>query len=137
VSRYLLDTNVLSGLMRKDPLLTSRLRAAIRAGVEVLLSCVVEYELQRGLIRKRSVGLMQKFDAITADLACAGLDRGAWLRAAELWAFSRDAGAPIEDADLLVAAHASELPAVLVTLNTRHFALFRPLGLQLEDWTTP
>lgn len=65
------------------------------------------------------------------------LTQEVWLRGAALWAHSRREGEPLPDSDILIAAHAIELSAILVTDNTRHFRLFEPLGLQLENWVTP
>ncbi len=41
-------------------------------------------------------------------------------------------GRRLEDFDLMMAAHALELDATLVTSNVRHFA--RVPGLSIEDW---
>lgn len=40
----------------------------------------------------------------------------------------------ISDADVLIAAQAIELEAVLVTDNEKHFEVFKPLGLTVENW---
>ena len=60
--------------------------------------------------------------------------RSTWSKAAELWAHSRTAGAPIADADILIAAQAVELEATLVTDNEKHFEVNKPLGLMVENW---
>lgn len=49
--------------------------------------------------------------------------------------YTRKQGDPIPDADLLIAAQALRLNAVLVTNNERHFSPFAALGLRIEDWT--
>lgn len=43
------------------------------------------------------------------------------------------AGSPLEDLDLMIAAHAISIGAVLVTNNVRHFERIGP-DLHLENW---
>jgi tRNA(fMet)-specific endonuclease VapC len=40
----------------------------------------------------------------------------------------------LPDADILIAAHAIELDATLVTDNVRHFEVFLSQGLRAENW---
>jgi predicted nucleic acid-binding protein len=47
---------------------------------------------------------------------------------------TRVVGAPIADADLLIAAQALQLRVALVTDNEKHFEVFKPLGLVVENW---
>jgi predicted nucleic acid-binding protein len=72
---------------------------------------------------------------IIATLDYCPFDRQVWLRAADLWAELRRRGVPLQDADILIAAQALELGAVLATNNERHFSPFVPFGLRIEDWT--
>jgi tRNA(fMet)-specific endonuclease VapC len=133
---YLPDTNVVSLMMRRDAGTNLMARQALDAGGDLILSPLVEYEVRRGLIRKRATVLTERFEELVREFVYLPLGRLAWIRAAELWAYSRDVGAPIPDADTLIAAHAVELDAVLVTDNTRHFEVFEPRGLRLENWVT-
>lgn len=134
---YLPDTITLSHFMRRHPLVQGRFTAAQQAQIPLILSSAVEYEARRGLLRKRVARLDRLFDNLIVDLECRVPTRATWHRAAQLWAFSRDQGFPLPDGDLLIAAHALDLEAVLVTSNTRHFLPFAEFGLQLEDWTQP
>jgi predicted nucleic acid-binding protein len=131
------DTNIVSLLMRGDARLHARLESVRQAGMSVILSPVVEYEVRRGLLWRRAPALQQLFEKLRLDLVPKALDLSAWLKAAELWAYSRSQAFPLPDADILIAAHAINLSAVLVTNNERHFRLFQPHGLQMENWTTP
>ncbi|MFZ3193485.1 MAG: PIN domain-containing protein, partial [Moraxellaceae bacterium] len=59
-------------------------------------------------------------------------DAEAALRYGEIRAALKRAGQLIGDNDLLIAAHALALDAILVTNNTREFE--RVGGLKLENW---
>jgi tRNA(fMet)-specific endonuclease VapC len=60
--------------------------------------------------------------------------------AAEIYANLRASiersGTPIGDHDIMIAAHALALGAILVTNNTRHYSRFSP-PLRLENWLNP
>ena len=134
---YLPDSNIVSQLIRGDLTLHLGGGAVLRAGGDVYLSSAVEYEVRRGLLWKRAVNLERELDSLRLDLTPALLQESAWVRAAELWSHSRKAGMPLPDGDILIAAHALDLSAILVTNNEKHFRLFEPVGLQIENWTTP
>ena len=52
---------------------------------------------------------------------------------AAMWFATRRQGQRLEDMDLLIAAHAISIGAVLVTNNTRHFERLVPT-LTIENW---
>src|SRR5688500_9778154 len=120
--------------MRSDARTATMARAARSGGSELLLCPVVEYEIRRGLLKRGAGSGLRSFEAIRAGLAYQAFDEETWLRGAELWAESRRLGQPITDADLLIAAHALQLGATLATDNEKHFEVFKPLGLTMENW---
>ena len=81
--------------------------------------------------------LDRSYAALRRSLRYVAFERDAWRKAAELWAHSRKAEAPIADSDILIAAHAITLDAILITANERHFRPFEPAGLRVENWTQP
>ena len=135
MNRYLLDTNIISLLLRRDANADARYRSELWNQSEFLLSALVEYETRRGLRWRNAVTLERKYDVLVSGFRYLALERATWEQAADLWVASRQNARPLPDADLLIAAHAIETGAVLVTNNQKHFKPFVPLGLQIEDWT--
>jgi len=130
---YLLDTNVVRQLLRRKAGIVDRYRGALGRGEAVYLSVVVYYEVKRGLLH---VGASRQLRQLDEDfkrvLPWATVSDGIWDRAAQLWADSRRQGRPHDDdGDLLLAAQAEALGAVLVTRNTRDFI---DLQLPVENW---
>ncbi len=130
----LLDTNIIGYLLRGDLPVHYRLAAARADGIRVVLSAPVEYEVRRGLMRRNAHRQLERFEELLVLLEYAPFERSVWLRAAELWVHSRDRGEPIADADLLIAAHALELDATLVTNNVAHYRVFEAQGLRIDNW---
>ncbi len=133
---YLLDTNTISAIARGHIVATSRFRTALATNSDIYLSPFVEFELERGLLRSGATALRVKVEKLLAELTYVPMVRADWLQVATLWAHSRDIGEPIQDADLIIAAHAINRGAALVTHNTKHFRHFVKLGLMLDDWQT-
>ena len=135
--RYLLDTNAVSALMKGEPRVVERLRAASRRDVAVPQPVVAElaYGIERLPRSKRRDALQERFDLLRAELA-----RAPWTDAvSEHFGIVKAAlerrGERIEDFDAAIAAHALAEGAVLVTANLDH--MVRVPGLTIEDWAGP
>ncbi len=130
---YLLDTNVMTQLLRRTPRLVDRYRGALGRGEPVYLSVVVYYEIKRGLLHVDAPRQLRQLDEDFKDvLPWATVTDAMWDRAGQLWADCRRQGRPHDDdGDLFLAAQAQALGAVVVTRNTRDFA---DLGVPVENW---
>ncbi len=134
--KWVLDTNIISYLLRGDAAVRSAFESARDADdSQFILSPVVDYEIRRYLLLKGASRNLAQYEALTAPWTVSPLALADWRRAATLWADRHRDGNPIADADLLIAVTVIAQDAVLVTHNTRHFA---GLGLrQLMDWKQP
>jgi tRNA(fMet)-specific endonuclease VapC len=129
--RYLLDTNILSSLIRqpKGPVAATLVRRGYGA---VCTSLVVAAELRFGARKLGSKALTRKVDDLLASLPVLSLDAGADHTYAEIRRQLEQAGTPIGPNDLLIAAHALASGFTLVTDNAEEFR--RVDGLQVENW---
>ncbi len=128
---YLLDTNILSNLIRNPAGSVAR-RIAEKGEKTVCTSIVVACELRFRAEKKQSASLQARVEELLTVLDVLALDvdtdfHYAWIRA-KLEA----AGTPIGPNDLLIAAHALSLELTLVTANIGEFS--RVPGLSLENW---
>ena len=129
--RYLLDTNVLSDLVR-DP--QGRVAQRIRkvGEAQVCTSIIVAAELRYGTAKKGSSRLTSQLDAVLAALEVLPFEAPADAEYGSLRSLLERAGKPIGANDLLIAAQALALGHTIVTDNQREFARVR--GLRLENW---
>lgn len=131
--RWLLDTNTVNYLLRKNPVVRSAFITVRECAETVfLLSPVVDYEIRRYLLLKGATRNLAQYELLTANWQKTGFTSEDWDYAAELWAERHRQGLPIEDADLLIAVSALRHDAILVTNNLRHFT---NLGIRLENWS--
>lgn len=130
---YMLDTNIVSDLVRNPQGAVTRHIA--RVGPEaVCVSIITAAELRYGCARKGSAKLLANVEAILGSIQILAFDVPADAEYGGIRAKLEAAGKPIGPNDLLIAAHAHALSAVLVTANTTEFT--RVHGLSVENWLT-
>jgi tRNA(fMet)-specific endonuclease VapC len=131
---YVLDTNVVSALMRAEAAASARLLHARpgEVGIPQPVLAEVEYGLARLPGSRRRRTLEQRL-----ELLLGSLERVLWNDRVsrcfgELKTKLESRGVRIDDFDVAIAAHAVAHGAILVTDNLRHFA--RIDGLEVERW---
>ena len=132
---FLLDTNIISNLMRDDRgMVAQRARAAIAEGRVQLLctSVVVQSELLFGLAKRPSVRLQAAYEDAMSQIEVFALDAAAGPHYASLHAHLERQGIPIGGNDSFIAAHALALNATLVTDKEVEFR--RVPRLAVENW---
>ena len=131
---YMLDTNVLSSLMR-DP------GAAIAKQVEtvgedsICISVIVASELRYGASKKRSDALTRRVDAVLSTIDILPLSPPVDKIYADIRAELTARGTPIGPNDLFIAAHALTEQLTLVTANESEFK--RVPSLPVINWEAP
>ena len=131
MTRYLLDTNIVSDLVRHPQ---GRIAEQIgRVGeAEVCTSIIVAAELRFGAAKRGSARLTAQSEAVLSVLDVLPLEVPTDEAYGVIRAQLEQAGTPIGGNDLLIAAHAKALGYTMVTDNEREFV--RVEGLSCENW---
>lgn len=132
--RYLLDTNVISALVRRPQGAVAEHIARV-GEASVCTSIVVSAELQFGARKSGSARLQRQVMAVLSAFEVLPLDAPADRHYAELRHHLEQRGTPIGPNDLLIAAQAHALGLTVVTANDAEFR--RVPGLAVENWTAP
>ena len=134
--RYLLDTNIVSDLVRNPQ---GKVARHVRTVGEkhVCTSIIVAAELRYGADKKGSPRLSSQLDAVLGALEVLPFETPADASYGLLRTRLEKRGTPIGandllNNDLLIAAHALTLGCVIVTDNEREFS--RVEGLRLQNW---
>lgn len=129
--RYMLDTNMMSDLIRNP---SGKVAGHVRRVGEdaICTSIVVAAELRYGAAKKASAKLTRRVEDLLSDVAVLPFDLPADAEYGRIRAELEAAGHPIGGNDLLIAAHARALDSILVTANMREFQRVR--GLSVENW---
>ena len=129
--RYLLDTNIVSDLVRHPQgQVAQRIRKVGEA--QVCTSIIVAAELRYGAAKKRSPRLSAQLEAVLGALEVLPFETPADAVYGLLRTELEQTGKPIGANDLLIAAQAIALGYTIVTDNEREFA--RVKNLQRENW---
>ncbi len=129
--RYLLDTNIVSDLVRNPQgRVTRRIREVGEA--QVCTSIIVAAELRYGATKKASPRLTAQLEAVLGALDVVPFEAPADTTYGLLRARLEKAGQPIGGNDLLIAAQAVALGHTIVTNNEREFG--RIEDLPRENW---
>ena len=129
--RYLLDTNILSELVRHPDGLIAR-RIADVGEEAICTSIIVAGELGYGAARSGSERLSKRIGLILSALDILALDTPADRHYAEVRHHLAIQGTPIGPNDLLIAAQALASNLILVTANEGEFN--RVPSLRVDNW---
>ena len=129
--KYLLDTNAISHALKFPAGPVGERILESEAGA-LCTSIMVVAELRFGYLKRGSERLRRDVEALLASLEIMPWESPAELKYAELRLALEAVGSPIGQMDMLIAAHALALDAVVVTANAREFG--RVPGLKVENW---
>ena len=129
--RYLLDTNVVSDLVRNPQgKVTQHIRKVGEA--QVCTSIIAAAELRYGAAKKDSPRLSAQLEAVLGALEVLPFERPADAAYGLLRALLEQVGRPIGANGLLIAAQALALGYTVVTDNEKEFA--RVKDLPVKNW---
>jgi len=105
--------------------------------VAVFLPEIADYEVRRNLIVENLTGSLANLDALPSLINYVPITTTDMRTAAELWAKSRKTGRSVGDpkdlnADVILAAQAIRLGALIATDNVGHLAQF----VEARQWST-
>jgi tRNA(fMet)-specific endonuclease VapC len=129
--RYLLDTNVVSDLVRNPQGAVAK-RIRMVGETQVCTSIIVAAELRYGAAKKDSPKLSAQLESILRVLETLPFEAPADAAYGQLRSRLEKAGTPIGGNDLLIAAQTLALGYTIVTDNEKEFA--RVSGLRCQNW---
>jgi tRNA(fMet)-specific endonuclease VapC len=131
LTRYMLDTNVISDLIR-NPQGRAAKRIARVGEDNICTSIIVAAELRYGCAKSGSRRLLKAVEDLLGEINVLPFDVPADAEYGAIRSDLEAAGKPIGGNDLLIAAHAHATGATIVTANADEFKRIR--GLNVENW---
>jgi tRNA(fMet)-specific endonuclease VapC len=131
---YILDTNIVTKILKGKLSIKKKLLNLIIEGNEILINVITYYEIKRGLLDSNAVKKLVIFNQLCREFGLIFLDdRLIFDEAAEIWAMLKKRGKLINDADILIASIAKAKNCILVSNDTD---FNRIQGLKVENWST-
>lgn len=129
---YLLDTNIITAILKKNEKVNRRLDEVFRREQQVTMSCITYYEIKRGLLYAKATRQLSEFDKLYKEYKVVLLDDLEIIeKAAEIHADLKRKGTPIQDADVLIAATAIVKGFILVSNDAD---MLRVTDIDIENW---
>jgi tRNA(fMet)-specific endonuclease VapC len=130
--KYVLDTNIITAILKGDEKLNQKIKKSILDGESILINAISYYEIKRGLLAINATTKLKNFEFFCNSFGLLLLDTlSIFDIAAEIYSDLRNRGKPIKDADILIASIVIFNDFVLVS-NDTHF--IRIQNLKLENW---
>lgn len=133
MNKVLLDTDILSMLMRGNSEVLARSTTYLTSFPRLSFSVITLYEALRGLKVKNAQVQLNAFERFSSVNEVVPLSREIADVASDIYASLHKGGRLIGEADTLIAATAKYEGLTLVTNNTHHFN--RVSGLTIENWS--
>jgi tRNA(fMet)-specific endonuclease VapC len=133
IRRALLDSDVLSALMKRDAVAVLRAREYLAQHSQLSFSTITRFEILRGLKAKQATSQVGRFELFCGACEILSITDAIVDRAADIYAELHRVGKLIGDADILIAATALDARLDLVSNNASHFG--RVAGLNVISWT--
>ena len=128
----LLDTDILSALLRPHPNAMTRAQDYILEHVQLNISIITRFEVLRGLKTRDARSQLRTFEDFCTKHNVLELSDEIVVRASDIYADLSRRGELIDDLDVLIAATALVYGMTIATNNERHFS--RISGLRIDNW---
>ena len=130
---YLLDTNIVTAILKDNQVVVERLSAVRLQGKDVFISCITYLETETGLLAVKATKKLARFQNLCrTDLRVLLLDTMEIVhQAAAISADLRVKGTPIQMTDILIAATAISYNLIVVSDDSD---MLRVQGLIVENW---
>jgi tRNA(fMet)-specific endonuclease VapC len=129
---YLLDTNIVTYILKKNPTVDQRFREVRRLKQDVFISCITYYEVKRGLLAINATRQLADFQQFCQIYKILLIDDIAIIeKACEIHVDLRRRGLMIQEQDILIAATAIVRGLILVSNDSD---LLKVQEVKLENW---
>jgi tRNA(fMet)-specific endonuclease VapC len=129
---YLLDTNIVTYVLKRNATVDKKLRDVRTLGQEVFISCITFYEIKRGLLAVNATRQLSEFNRFCRNYKVLLLDDIETIeKACEIHANLKNKGTLIQEADILIAATAITRGLILVSNDSD---MLRVPEISLENW---
>lgn len=129
--RYLFDTNILSHLIKQPHSVMAQKIIELNRS-DYCTSIIVACELKYGAQKKGSAKLTAKVEQLLNEIEIKPLDNDMTDHYASIRDYLEKQGKTIGSNDMLIAAQALALNAILITANIKEFSSVP--GLKSENW---
>jgi len=129
MSKYLLDTNIISSYLRGD----ERLKEKVSSNIDSIATSIISYyEVISGLQSINANKRINEFEVFCEIVEIVNLDKSSIKASCQIYSDLKNSGNLVDDIDILIAGIAISHNLIFVTDNTKHFKRIK--NLKIENW---
>ncbi len=132
---YVLDTNIISEVLRNNQQIKKRVEKSILNGGKIFINAISYYEIKRGFLAKNATAQLKKFYLFWREYCEEDLilpnTQDIFDKATDIYVILKKKGKPTPEADIFIASIAICRNLILVS-NDNHFS--RIQELKIENW---
>lgn len=130
--KYVLDTNIITAILKGDETLKRKIKKNIIDGKSIFINAISYYEVKRGLLAINATAKLKRFDFFCNRFDLLLFDTHSIFDiAAEIYSNLKKRGELIEDADILIASVVIFRNFILVSDDTDFDRIHM---LKVENW---
>jgi len=131
MTKYALDTNIISYYLKGNTKLIDRINEEAKDGT-IIIPPIVYFEIKKWLLKNNSKSKLAAFEALLAKYGVDTVSKETWDISLSVYTDLKSKNITIEDADIFIAGYCIQKDYVLITNNTKHFNNIK--NLKIDNW---
>ena len=131
MTKYALDTNIISYYLKGNTKLIDRINEEAKDGT-IIIPPIVYFEIKKWLLKNNSKSKLAAFEALLAKYGVDTVSKETWDVSLSVYTDLKSKNITIEDADIFIAGYCIQKDYVLITNNTKHFNNIK--NLKIDNW---
>jgi len=131
LTKYALDTNIISYYLKGNTNLIDRVNNAVKNG-DIIIPPIVYFEIKKWLLKNKSIKKLEAFDVLLAKYGVDVISKKTIDVSLSIYLDLQSRRITVDDADIFIAGYCIQHGYILVTNNTRHFENIT--NLKIENW---
>jgi len=131
MTKYALDTNIISYYLKGNTKLIDRINNEVKEG-KIIIPPIVYFEIKKWLLKNSSKTKLAAFETLLAKYGVDIVSKETWDTSLSIYLNLQSKKMTVDDADIFIAGYCIQNGYILVTNNTKHFEKID--NLKIENW---
>jgi len=131
MTKYALDTNIISYYLKGNAKLIDRINNEVKNG-NIIIPPIVYFEIKKWLLKNSSKTKLAAFETLLAKYGVDIISKETLDTSLSIYLNLQSKKLTVDDADILIAGYCIQNGYILITNNTKHFENIE--NLRIENW---
>ena len=131
MTKYALDTNIISYYLKGNIKLINRINDEVKDG-NIIIPPIVYFEIKKWLLKNQSKTKLAAFEILLAKYGVDTISKETLDISLSIYLNLQSKRLTVDDADIFIAGYCIQNDYILVTNNTKHFENIE--NLKIQNW---